>query len=186
MKALELLQGEHAAALEVLDQLDLAAAAVAAKVPVPAAIFSDIQEFFEVFIERCHHTKEEAAVFPALDAGGEAPLIQRLRADHVSGHLLAARYTMAVHAYQQGDMVAGRKLAEAARAYSEFLRQHIALETAELFPAVERVLQDADDELVEAFERIERDEIGEGVHERLHGMIAQLPLRLSTSVAAAS
>ena len=184
MKALELLQGEHAAALEVLDQLDLAATAVAARVTIPAPVFSDMQEFFEVFIERCHHTKEEAVLFPALDGNDEVLLIQRLRADHVRGHQLAGRYAMAVHAYRPGDAATGRQLAESARSYSAFLRQHIALETAELFPAVERVLRDSDDQLVEAFERVERDEIGEGVHERLHAMIAQLSQRLSASAAA--
>jgi hypothetical protein len=44
-------------------------------------------------------------------------------------------------------------------------------------PATE-ALADQDDELYDAFERVEVERIGPGVHERLHGMIEALPARI--------
>ena len=185
MQGLEQLAAEHAAVLDVLGHWDRAAALAAVGAPVPAALFTDMREFFAVFVNRCHQTKEEAVIFPALMAGAEALLIERLRAGHDAGRLLVGQVGTAVEAYRAGDEVTARRLAEAARAHSTFLRKHIALETAELFPAVERVLSTSDDQLVAAFERIERDEIGAGVHERLHSMMEHLPERLRAVAAAA-
>ena len=62
-----------------------------------------------------------------------------------------------------------RVFAEHARSYARLLRQHIGKEDKILYPMAEQVLTAEDDQhLVQAFEAIEREEMGEGVHERYH------------------
>jgi hemerythrin-like domain-containing protein len=164
--------------LTVLDQLERAVDAAEPGAKVPADIFRDIQEFFVVFVDRCHHAKEEAELFPRLEAHGSGTLARRLEEEHTLGRQLAAAYGQAVDAYTPGQITTAARLASAARAYADFLREHIELETRELFPAVEATLTQQDDALAEAFERIEVERIGPGTHERLHHMIEGLSVRI--------
>jgi hemerythrin-like domain-containing protein len=181
MEATLTLQTEHNAVLYVLDQLGQAAGAAAAGRPVPKDVFSDIEEVFRVFVDRCHHAKEETVLFPLLGATG---LPQTLEAEHAHGRQLVQAYATAVALYNPGDSITGTALQRAATAYAEMLRGHIARETAELFPAIERELPSQDEALVEAFERIENERIGAGTHERLHGMIETLAGRVAPYAAA--
>lgn len=182
MNTVAILQAEHAAILQVLEQLDQAAAAAERDIPVPADIFQDIQEFFTIFVDRCHHGKEEAELFPRLQPA-YAALVERLEAEHTTGRQLAAAFTHAAQTYLPGKAALGTSLAEATRAYAAFLRRHIEQETQELFPVVERVLGSEDQQIVAAFERIEVERIGAGTHERLHAMIDGLAGRLAPLLA---
>lgn len=182
MQTTETLQAEHNGVLMVLDQLERAITAAERGENVPADIFRDIQEFFVIFVDKCHHGKEEAELFPQLEAHGSGAITRRLEEEHARGRGLAAAYGEALGAYTPGQIATATRLAAAARAYSEFLRAHIELETRELFPAVEEKLASNDDALVEAFERIEEERIGAGTHERLHGMIEGLSARIDRYV----
>jgi hemerythrin-like domain-containing protein len=179
MDSVATLRDEHEGVLTVLDQLGRATAAAARGAAVPKDVFSDIQEFFAVFVDKCHHGKEEAQLFPLLVGGPATPLVRRLEDEHVVGRDLARAYADAVQAYEPGNAEFGAKLQRAADAYTAFLREHIALETDELFPAMIDALATRDEELNEAFERMEVDVIGAGTHERLHGMIEGLPKRIN-------
>lgn len=183
MNTVAVLNAEHAAILHVLEQLEQAAAASARGIPVPADIFQDIQEFLTIFVDRCHHGKEEAEVFPRLHQE-HASLVEQLEAEHATGRELALVFNQAVQTYLPGKAVSGAKLAAAASAYATFLRKHINQETQELFPVVERALGSEDQQLVDAFERIEAERIGPGTHGRLHGMIDTLPGRIEPLLAA--
>jgi hemerythrin-like domain-containing protein len=186
MRTTDTLRDEHEGVLTVLTQLDRAAAAAAAGHPMPANVFTDIQEFFTVFVDRCHHGKEETVLFPALGGAG-TPLIARLEREHETGRGLARAYADAVAAYVAGDRGRGEALAEAARSYDVFLRSHIALENAELLPLTERTLNATQDASVDAgFEAIEEQRIGPGTHERLHQMIGTLDPRIDAAVTGAS
>ncbi|HUZ02042.1 MAG TPA: hemerythrin domain-containing protein [Thermomicrobiaceae bacterium] len=179
MRSVDVLREEHDAVLGVLGLLETAAEAAARGRPMPADVFSDVQEFITVFVDQCHHHKEEGAVFPRLEArpGGRA-LIARLEREHATGRHLAANYVAAVSQYVPGDQTSSGRLAEAARAYRAALAAHIDAETTELYPAMEAWLRDADGAMVLEFDRIEVEEIGAGTHERLHGMIDSLPGRI--------
>jgi hemerythrin-like domain-containing protein/GNAT superfamily N-acetyltransferase len=177
MEATTTLETEHNAVLYVLDELDRATAGAASGKSVPTDVFSDIEEVFRVFVTQCHHAKEETEVFPKLLAIGD-PLPRQLEQEHEHGQRLEQTYARAVAAYRPGDIGLGTAVQHSAAAYSAFLRTHIATETAELFPAMQRHLLSQDEALVEAFERVETERIGAGVHERLHGMIGGLKARI--------
>jgi len=175
METTKTLQTEHNAVLYVLDQLEHAAGAAADGQPVPADVFGDIDEFFRIFVDRCHHGKEETVLFPRLST---TSLPVQLAAEHAEGRRLAQAYAGAVTSYSPGDRASGGTLRRAASDYAAMLRAHIAKENAELMPAVDRQLAAEDSEIVEAFERIETERIGAGMHERLHGMIETLASRI--------
>jgi hemerythrin-like domain-containing protein len=177
MKTIDTLRDEHNGVLFVLDQLDRAVSAAERGTPVPKDVFADIQEFFAVFVDKCHHGKEEAELFPRLTSVRGRALVERLEAEHVTGRRLAGAYAAAAEAYEPGLAEAGARLAGAAREYAAFLRAHIAVETDQLFSATE-ALADQDQALVDAFERIEEERIGPGTHERLHTMIDGLSGRI--------
>jgi hemerythrin-like domain-containing protein len=183
MQTIETLRAEHEGVLEVLRQLDRAADAAERGSPVPVDVFGDIQEFFAVFVDRCHHGKEEAELFPRLEQRGVREIVDRLETEHVTGRRLAAAYAEAAREYVPGDAASGGRLAAAAREYAAFLRAHIDLENTELFAATEALAAD-DQAIVDAFERIEEEKIGPGTHERLHGMIGSLGKRIDPWVRA--
>lgn len=178
MNAVDTLRAEHTAILYVLDQLEQAATASEQGIPVPADIYQDVQEFFTIFVDRCHHGKEEAEVFPPLQQD-HAGLIERLEAEHATGRQFAQAFSQAVQTYVPGKAETGAALAAAARAYADFLRRHIDQETEELFPVMEQALGPEDQRIVDAFERIEVERIGAGTHERLHHMIDGLAGRIA-------
>lgn len=180
MRATEVLREEHDAVLVVLDALEQAVTAAEHGLLVPKSIFEDVEEFFTVFVDRCHHGKEEAAVFSQLDAAsGNAGLIEQLETEHETGKRLAAAFRQALANYSPGDIASARNLAAASRAYDGMLREHIEAENSELFVAMEQSLASEDEALVREFDRHEIEEIGEGTHERLHVMIDSLPLRIA-------
>jgi hemerythrin-like domain-containing protein len=177
MKTIDTLRDEHNGVLFVLDQLERAVSAAERGAAVPKDVFADVQEFFAIFVDKCHHGKEEAELFPRLTSATGRALVDRLEGEHVVGRRLAGEYAAAVIDYRPGDAASGERLATAAREYAAFLREHIGVETEELFRETE-ALSAQDQELVDAFERIEVEQIGPGTHERLHGMIEGLPARI--------
>lgn len=183
MRSTEILRAEHNAVLVVLDQLERAVAVAERGVPVPKDIFTEVGEFFTIFVEKCHNGKEESAVFSQLD-DGDRPLTKQLTDEHTAGRQLTRSFSDAVAAYVPGDIASAQRLAETARAYGQMLRRHIEEENTELFPAMEVSLTGSDDRIADEFDRIELEEIGEGTHERLHGMIDSLPARIEPWVAA--
>lgn len=178
MRTVDDLRTEHHIVLEVLDLLERAVSAAERGALVPAEVFTDIQEFFTTFVDRCHHGKEEAEVLPRLKAGANADLAQRLEEEHSTGRRLAGTYAEAVEYYVPGEAETSTKLADAARAYSALLREHIEFETKELFPVMDSELSPQDAVMFEGFEHIEEERIGPGMHEQLHAMVEGLEARL--------
>ncbi len=184
MESTETLRQEHDAVLVVLDQLEFAVQAAERGAPVPADIFTDIGEFFTVFVDQCHHGKEESAVFAKLRDIAGRRVTTSLTDEHQQGRGLAAAYRAATERYVPGEVATSKPLVEAARAYDALLRAHIEEETADLFPLMEALMSERDAEITSEFDRIELEELGAGTHERLHAMIDTLPNRIRPWTAA--
>lgn len=70
---------------------------------------------------------------------------------------------------------AGQEFARQARKYIALLTQHIDKENNVLFPMGEKVIPEKKQEdLVAAFEDLEREKIGVGTHEAFHKLLHQL------------
>ena len=73
------------------------------------------------------------------------------------------------------DAPARAQVVSNVRGYVALLRDHIAKEDEMLFPMADELFSPARQERVlEGFERVEREETGEGAHEKFHALAAKL------------
>jgi hemerythrin-like domain-containing protein len=132
-------------------------------------------EFFSVFVDTCHHGKEEELLFPALEAAGisrkSGPIGVMLN-EHQQGRDLVAKMNRDLSQYLNGDADAAQKLKVSADAYIALLNLHIDKENNVLFPMAEQHLSENKlAELKNGFDKIETDKIGTGKHEEFHRMM---------------
>lgn len=178
MKAIQELEMEHQGIELMLRIMQAAAGALQEGEPGPDDPWDGILEFLIVFVDRCHHGKEEEFLFPALEAAGvqrDGGPIGVMLSEHVQGRRLVAELEQALERRRSGDRAAAAAVRKAVDNYTALLTGHIAKENTVLFPMAESKLeagQDAD--LFEAFERLERERIGTGKHEQFHAMLDRL------------
>ncbi|MCL6552826.1 MAG: hemerythrin domain-containing protein [Firmicutes bacterium] len=177
MRSTRELVEEHRVILGVLEGLERALAAADAGGDVPVAFLRDLVTFSQAFVDRCHHGKEEACLFPCLQRRGiprERGPIAVMLEEHEAGRRLVREIAAQLDRHAQGAVPA-RAVLEPCRQYLELLRAHIAKENDVLFPMGEGVLHPADDTATGAcYDGVEH-QLGHGVH---HEMV-RLAERLS-------
>jgi hemerythrin-like domain-containing protein len=180
--ATENLKEEHRIILHMIKILLVASDKLEKGEAVSPDVFKKAGDFVGVFADRCHHGKEEGELFPALERKGilkhRGPIAVMLM-EHELGRLFVKGLNEAVEKYERGDKTAKNAIVENARGYADLLDQHIYKEDNILYPMGDKVLSEADNgELLEKFEGIEKDMIGEGKHEYYLQMIADLEKEL--------
>ena len=114
--------------------------------------------FMDVYVDRCHHGKEEAILFPALEATGGEDLVRltaELRSEHGRARLLLDSLTAECRRPDAEFPADG--FADRCEAYIALIRGHVRKENAQLLPALERTLTDEARAMIEdAFERFDR------------------------------
>ncbi len=127
------------------------------------------------FADKCHHAKEETALFPALTRASPkegAFLVRRLELDHKAARQLVAVMPAAAATVEIDDEAARAAFAKSARTDAALLQEHVHQETSTLFPLTDSVLPAKERTVLGAeFDRIEREETGEGFHEKYEGTI---------------
>jgi hemerythrin-like domain-containing protein len=176
--ATETLRHEHDAILRMLDATEETARQLTAGGPVEPHVLEGLLEFFRLFADRCHHGKEEDLLFPKLAEKGlprNMGPIGVMLLEHDQGRALVKQMTHAAADYQAGRDGSAARWAEAARAYTILLREHIAKENNILFVMAERMLSaEEQQELSAQFEAVELEKMGAGTQERLHALMDQL------------
>ncbi len=176
MEAVEILKREHRVIEKGLEVLQVICDRLEKGERVEEKSVESVLEFLQVFADQCHHGKEEGILFPALEARGiprEGGPIGVMLTEHEEGRAL--RQQMAEASKDLGRLENRQSLIDAARQYIQLLRNHIFKEDHVLFAMAESVLLKEDaDRLVEAYQRHEREEMGEGVHELFHNRIHHL------------
>lgn len=184
MTATEILRREHEAVLKMLDATEQVAEQIENGVKVRPEVFNDLLEFFQIFTDKCHHTKEEELLFPALLRKGipsEGGPVSVMLHEHEEGRALIREMAESGRAYQSDAEGAGRRWTKAARAYAKLLREHISKENNVLFVLAERVLTQGElEQLAVSFEKVEIERLGVGTHERLHAKMNHLLAELAT------
>jgi len=187
MRPTEVLANEHRVIELVLDCLDAMAARSEREGSLDETSARQAIDFFRSFADRCHHGKEENQLFPLMELRGFDPNAGPtavMRHEHVQGRGYIAEMERAVPGAASGEEAAHAQWLRAARGYSAMLREHIKKEDHCLFPMAEHGLSPADqEELARRFERVERDEIGPGVHERYLTLAESLADRFGVSKA---
>lgn len=178
MKATQELITEHNAVLVALTILEKVEAALAAKNEQAAEHLGQLLDFLRVFVDRCHHGKEEDVLFPALEQRGmprDGGPIGVMLAEHEIGRGHVRAMSEGLDRLRRAEADALSAILEHAHAYRSLLRAHIQKENNILFPMADRLLPDDVAVSVFArFEEIERDRVGEGKHEAYHAMLHTL------------
>jgi hemerythrin-like domain-containing protein len=171
-----ILEDEHRLVVIVADEAAKEAAQIRQSGQVDRARVEKMTPFFTNFVDHCHHAKEERYYFPALLAknpGDFRPLITELENEHEQGREILRGLAADL---QRDDLApVADRIADSLEQYAFLIRAHIRKETERLFPQAESVLSVAERvSLVAEFDRIEREEMGEGSHERYHKLAAEL------------
>ena len=182
-KATDILMEEHREIERMLDVVDRAARRVERGEPVPPRLFVDAAIFFRNFADRCHHGKEEKHLFRRMEERGiavEGGPLGVMYADHEQGRTYVCLIQAEGQKYAEGGLQSPDLLVGAVRSYVNLLRQHILKEDRILYPMGNQVLTSEDQSaLIEDCERVEREEMGEGEHERFHAMIGELERQMA-------
>jgi len=168
------LRHEHQAIERVLRGLEALAERLVRGERVPSRLLEGAVHFFAAFVDRCHHAKEEQALFPVLNERGlpfDGGPLGVLQAEHEQGRQML-RALQEATAPGAGD---GGRLAGLMHAYVGLLRRHMAKEHEVLFPYAERMLSPEDDSRVQRVcELVEEREVGPGGHEALLALAESL------------
>ena len=178
MKPTDILMQEHRLIERVLDALETAATHLSRGNAVRPGFFLDAADFIAGFADGCHHHKEEDVPFGAMGGSGGPEgggAVAMFLEEHQQGRLLNKGMREAARRLESGDDGARVALASNARRYVALLRDHIVKEDEMLFPMADELFSPARQERVlEGFERVEREETGEGAHEKFHALAAKL------------
>lgn len=178
MTATDVLKNEHEAILIVIDAAEKEAASIAETGKMRADTVRRMADFLKNFVDRCHHAKEEKHLFAAMHAHGmpmtSGPLAVMLR-EHEQGRAHVRAIAEAAGRTGIPTAASARKVKNELSAYAALLRGHIDKEDKVLYPMADSLLTaDEQNALTQAFERVESEEIGAGVHERYHAWIETL------------
>ena len=81
-------------------------------------------EFFRVFVDKCHHGKEEKLLFPALEevgVGKEGGPIGVMLDEHRQGRELVGAMTTAMTQYRQGEAAAAARVQRSGKSLYRFI-----------------------------------------------------------------
>lgn len=178
MKATTILMDEHRVIERVLGALEAAARRLQDGAAVRPGFFIDAAEFIQGFADGCHHRKEEGVLFKVMVKHGvptEGGPIGVMLTEHEQGRAHTRAMRDAAQRLESGDEAARSAVARSAMDYAALLRQHIAKEDNVLFPLAEQVIPTGQQAgLLDAYEQVEHDETGEGVHERFLALAQRL------------
>jgi len=184
MEATEILKAEHRVIERVLAALETAAGRLAAGQAVDPAFFLQAAEFVKGFADGCHHKKEEGVLFPAMEAAGipaEGGPIAVMLAEHQEGRRLTAVMRAGAEKLLAGDIAARESVTQNALNYVALLRQHIDKEDHVLFPMADQAIQgSAERQVATAFDHVEHEDAGEGVHERFLALAESLERQVAS------
>jgi len=178
MKAAEQLSQDHEAIKLMLQILEKICDKLESKEKVDPKHLEQILEFIKIFADKCHHGKEEELLFPAMEKVGipkEGGPIGMMLEEHNMGRGYVKGMGNGIVKYTMGDYQAGLVIAENAQNYITLLAEHIDKENNILYPMTDIHLAEKDQkELLEGFEKIERERIGVGKHEEFHKLLERL------------
>jgi len=145
MQALSIIKDEHRNLWRIAITVEQVIAEMERDHKVEAAFLGSVLDYFEHFMDGCHHRKEDEHLFPVLRqrAPSAAALLDRLQAEHRN-----APQNLAALRGQLADTVAGHgridSLAEAFRRYIDDQKAHIKHEERDIYGLASDVLTPAD------------------------------------------
>jgi hemerythrin-like domain-containing protein len=187
MKPTDILSNEHRVIEQVLDCLDKMVQTCQSEHKIDKQSANDAVDFFRNFADRCHHGKEEAHLFPAMEAKGFArdcgPTGVMLY-EHEQGRKFVRGMAESIEAAANGEAAGQKEFIRNARGYIDLLREHIRKEDHCLFGMANNAFTAQDQQaLLAAFDNVEANEIGRGVHVKYLKIADDLIKRYGVAIA---
>lgn len=178
MNPTEILKSEHRVIERVLKVLETATEKLATGGAVSPALLGKALDFIRNFADKCHHAKEEDVLFVALEEHGMprrgGPVAMMLM-EHDEGREFVKGLTEATQRYGAGDKTAVAEIISNARGYAQLLSQHIWKEDNILYAMADEIVPaEAQQGILDRFETVERERMGEGVHQRYHNLVREM------------
>lgn len=177
------LRSEHRGVVRMLEIMDRMSQASSRGQVLEIQDLEQVIEFLRVFVDKCHHAKEETLLFPALREAGIVAIdevLTGLSDEHVRGRETVARLAATVQSARDGDSSAHQALAAIMTDYATLLRSHIRREEDDCFDVADSELPaTVQRELESGYDRIEDEVVGNGVHEAFHALLDRLDVKTS-------
>lgn len=140
-----------------------------------------IIDFLRIFADKCHHGKEETALFPALVLAGipqdNGPIGVMLQ-EHNIGRGYVNGLIAGVEDLKNNFVNCKGLIAACLTNYVNLLQNHIQKEENILFPMANKVLdKQIQNEVFNQFRIIEEDVLGYGVHDQYQELLKQLKIK---------
>ncbi len=178
MTPTQLLKEEHQTILLVISAAEREVEEIGRTGKVDGEKVEKIIDFLRNFADRCHHAKEENILFVRMEEKGmpsdSGPILVMLR-EHEENRKNVAAVAEALPKAAAGEESDVAVVRDNLAAYAGRLKAHIAKEDKVLYPMADRLFSDDDQRrLAEAFDKVEKEEVGEGVHEKYHRLAREL------------
>ena len=178
MKPTEQLKAEHKGIKVMLKIMDKVCDKLKPTQELNQGHFTKMLEFLKVFVDKCHHGKEEDLLMPAMVEAGvpkDKGAIKFTLLEHVEGRGYIKGMSEAFDRLKNDDRQASIEIMYNAKKYIALLIKHIDKEESVLFTMADKILsQKRQNELEEGFEKLEVERIGIGKHEEFHKLLEQL------------
>lgn len=171
------LKTEHQAVLLSLDILEHISHQIQSGNVTDLADLKALYEILTVFVDKCHHGKEENVLFPALIQLGmprDGGPVGVMLAEHDNGRAYIKGIGEAIQASESGNTAALNAFAENALGYATLMRQHIYKEDNILYPMADMHLSDIEQNaLTQSFREIEGHQLLPGQREQFMATLRQ-------------
>lgn len=162
MKITEQIKADHRQMAAILDVLDAICNRLSAGEPVGLDHLEAIMLVIQLYGGQAHTVKEEAVLFPAMEAvgiprEGEIGMIEQ---EHAMGNTFVDQMQSAFQRYQAGDADAIESFVDNARWFMGLVAMHMEKEEALISMAAERFSEEQQRELLGAFERVVTERVG--------------------------
>jgi hemerythrin-like domain-containing protein len=158
------LREEHGATMKMLAALQRFIAKVVDSELGETKDLEALIEFFEIYVDRYHHGKEEQVLFPALSrtrTAGIDSLINSLMEDHRKARTSMEQiesHAVTLHSCSEADRY---KFTEKADRYVDLVRKHIRKENSELLPLIEERFSETERlQMAGQFDDVEKATLG--------------------------
>ena len=151
MEALRIIKDEHRKLWRIAITVDQVLDDMQAEGKVDGAFLGSVFDYFEQFVDDCHHPKEDDYLFRLLRQRSPeaAAVLDRLEAEHrdAPANLKGLRNKLAL---AESGRLPVSDLAEALRGYLAGLKEHVRIEEKEIFPLAAAALTAADWQEIDA------------------------------------
>ncbi len=175
---IEILMHEHRVIEKMIDVLISVTRRIEKGESVDVGDLRSITDFISTFADKCHHGKEEGLLFPAMKDRGipeEGGPIGVMLVEHEEGRAAVRGMREAIELMDKGDPAGSKLFIRNAWRYVNLLIDHIQKEDNILYVMARDVLSHEDmEKLLVQFERVEKEDIGEGVHEKYIELVENL------------